>query len=299
MSNLREAGNTLQCGLSGVFGTGSDHCAFNFKNMSGGGFGLIEKNTVIPDTYQELADLRKTGKFTPFQGTVSMVFETAADQRKTYDSGVEVDATLGLITVTATFASGLMFNRVLASYRSQNRYKAIFWDAAGNILRYQDKNGIFKGYTLGRFSVDAPKIAAQGGEVGEQMVSMQLINREEFDRGVSFVDADQIDDSILELEGVNELVVSLNPVADGDATITGKIVSAWDSKLTNAALTEADLAITGATASAATVSAAGVLSITVTAVSTDDVITVALDGVVEDVDGRLFKSNVATTVVTV
>jgi hypothetical protein len=292
----------LECGQSGSFGTGLAHCKFDFDNMSGGGLGLLRTGTALPTDFTQasLLALQKAGNLIVIQNIFNVEDQSSDDQFETSESGREALATKGLFKYRVDFTNGAMFHKVLASLEGNNRWEVIMWDAAGNVDVRETANGEIRGYSTSHTTVARPT-KRSGGTTAKQSIIFQLSNRAQKDNQISYINADQLEVeniSFLELEGVNELKVTLNPVADGATTITGKIVSAWDSKLTNSALSQTDLAITGATASAATVSAAGVLSITVTAVSTDDVITVALDGVVEDVDGRLFKSNTAKVVVT-
>lgn len=301
MANINNIVNTLDC-TSGNLGAGLAHCRFDFDNMSGGGLGLLKTGTALPTdlTQASLLALQKTGNFKVIQNIFNVEDQSSDDQFETSASGVEALATKGLFKYRIDFTNGAMFHKVLASLEGNNRWEVIMWDAAGNVDVRETVSGEIRGYSTSHTTVGRPTMK-NGGTTAKQSIIFQFNNRSQKDNQISYINAEQLEAnnvSFLELEGINELKVSLDPVVDGATTITGRIVSAWDSKLTNSALTESDLAITGATASAATVSATGVLSITVTAVSTDDVITVALDGVVEDVDGRLFKSNVATTVVT-
>lgn len=298
MASLNNITNLIKCGLSGISGFATAHCKFNWNDMSGGAILLLRKNTELPEdiTLASLKELIKTGKAVFLKTIYSFEVATSENQEETSSGGQIAVATKGLYAFSFKFINGLFYDNALATLNSYNAWDVVFVDSSGNVL-YQNNNGKRKGFTSGM--VDATPIDFGAGAVTTKTgVRMQLINRREMDLNKVGIDANALDFSVLELEDVNQLEVSLNAVSDGDLAITGKIVSKWDSSLTSTEIDIADLTVTGATASAATVAENGTLNIVVSAVSTDDVITVGLNGVFEDTEGVLFKSNTSQVVVT-
>ncbi len=299
MATLTSITNKLSCGLSGLLGAGLAHCKFKWNDMAGGAVLLLKKGTELPSefTLPNITTLIKDGKAVFVKNHYSFEVQTSEDQKETSSGGIIAVATKGLYGFMFKYINGLLFDSVLASLNSYGAWDAIFFDSAGNGIYYTSNGGKRKGFTLGMLNA-TPIEFGSGATATKTGIEMQLINRAEMDKGLSVIDADTLDFSIFELEDVNQLEVSLDAVADGATSITGKIVSAWDSTLTSTEIDESALTITGATASAAIVDANGNLTITVTAVSTDDAISVALNGVFEDTEGVLFKSNTANVVVT-
>lgn len=299
MATLNSITNKLTCGLSGLLGAGLAHCKFKWNDMAGGAVLLLKKGTELPSdfTIANVTALIKSGKAVFIKNHYSFEVQTSEDQKETSSGGIVAVATKGLYGFMFKYINGLLFDTVLASLNSYGSWDAVFFDAAGNGIYYTSNSGKRKGFSLGMLNA-TPIEFGSGATATKTGIEMQLINRAEMDKGLSAIDSDVLDFSIFELEDVNQLEISLNAVADGDTAITGKIVSAWDGTLTSTEITEAALTVTGATATAATVDADGNLNITISAVSTDDAISVKLNGVFEDTEGLLFKSNTANLVVT-
>lgn len=299
MATLNSITNKLTCGLSGLLGAGLAHCKFKWNDMAGGAVLLLKKGTELPSdfTLANVTALIKSGKAVFVKNHYSFEVQTSEDQKETSSGGIIAVATKGLYGFMFKYINGLLFNNVLASLNSYGSWDVVFFDSAGNGIYYTSNSGKRKGFSLGMLNA-TPIEFGSGATATKTGIEMQLINRAEMDKGLSAIDSDVSDFSIFELEDVNQLEITLNAVADGDTAITGKIVSAWDGTLTSTEITEAALTVTGATATAATVDADGNLNITVSAVSTDDAISVKLNGVFEDTEGLLFKSNTANLVVT-
>ncbi|KQC33966.1 hypothetical protein AAU57_11975 [Nonlabens sp. YIK11] len=299
MALLTNIVNTLKCGLSGVFGAGLAHCKFIFKDMAGGAILLLKKGTQLPEdiTLDSLRALQVAGKLIVLKDPVSFEDQSGEDQVETFSSGVEVDATSGLYKLMFQFVNGLLFNNVLASLNSQGAYDVVLVDAGGNAIFYTSKSGVRKGFTLGRLK--ASKIAfASGATTNKTGIMMQLINRVEMDQGLSVIDASQLDFSLLELEGINQMEITLDAPADGAVSITGKLVSKWDGNLTVPSIALEDFTFTGVVPTAAVVGDDGTLTLTVPALSADQAITASINGVYTTTEGQLFKSNTAKVVVT-
>jgi hypothetical protein len=301
MALLTNIVGTALCSQAGVIGTGQGYFPFNFENLAGGGIGLLTRGTELPSdlNIQSTRALQKAGKLIVIKDTVAYEANNAEAQEETFDSGIRVTSTDGLLGFNFTFLKGTMYQRALASLNSQGNYETILFDSAGNILVRRTASGVVRGFSTGLVRAGLPTFST-GGSSEKQMLMLQWTNLSEYNKEVSYISADQLDFTFnADIDGINELKVSLNPVASGATTITGRIASLFDNTLTDASITEAALKVVGATASAATVSEDGVLSITVSAVSAEDKISVSLDGVYENSDnGMLFKSNTATVVVT-
>lgn len=293
--------NTLNCSLGQVLGTGLAHCKFDFENMSGGGVGILKKKTNLSEITDlaSIIALQKSGKLHVLNGVFSVEPQASENQRENSESGIEFLGTPGLAKYRVSFTNGIMFHRSLASFQSNRQYDIIMWDAAGNVLCRKDVQGNLRGYTVGQIESELPTMAS-GATGAKQSITFQWIIRSEFDKGVSFIDSDKLADegiSFLELDGVNELEITLNAPAAG-TTITGRIASAFDNTLVDTTLLPTDFSVNGAAPSAITINPDGTFSATVAAFVADDVLNVSLNGIVSNTDNVLYKSNTAKVVAT-
>lgn len=301
MANIADVLNTLSCSAGDVIGTGTAHCKFDFQNMSGGGIGFLKPKTALPTTLTQsaLIDLQKAGNLIVLKGIFSVEDQGSDDQFETSESGIEVLGTKGLMKYRVNFTNGVMYNRALASLESNRQYETIMWDASGSVLLRQDAQGNARGYSTGQITIARPTMAS-GGTAAKQSLVLQWTNSSEFNNNVAYLDAEKLANegiSFLELDGVNELEITLNAPAAG-TTITGRIASAFDNTLVDTTLLPADFLVNGVTPSAVTIAADGALSLTVAAFVADDVLNVSLNGIVANEDNVLYKSNTAKVVAT-
>lgn len=302
MANTSDLLNRLACTAGDVIGTGTAHCQFDFTNMSGGGVGLLTKGTPIPATITQsaLIDLQQQGRLIVLKGIFSVEDQGSDDQVETSSAGIEVLGTKGLMKFNVMFTNGIMYNRALSSLESNGRYETIMWDNAGNVLCRTDVNGAARGYTTGQILKGRP-VLAEGATAAKQSLSFQWTRISEFNDNVSYLNANDLaaeDISFLDLDGVNQMQISLNAVSSGATSVTGKLVSAFDSNLTDITLVADDFRVNGVAPSAITINADGTFDLTVTAVSTDDELLVSLNGIVKNQADVLYKSNTAKVVVT-
>lgn len=301
MADINTILNTFDCSTGAAVGTGTAHCKFNFTNMSGGGVGFLRKGVAIPSTLTQasLIALQQSGDLIILKGMFSIEDQGSDDQVETSESGIEVLGTKGLMKYMVSFTNGLMYQRALASLESNGRYETILFDSAGNVLCREDVNGNARGFTTGQILVGRP-VLASGATAAKQSLSFQWTRINEYNHNVSYLDAEKLEAEevdFLELDGVNEMNITLNPVANAATTITGTFLSAFDGKLTDTTLTDTDFVVNGVAPTAATINADGTFSLTVPAVATDDVLNVSLNGIVKNASDVLYQSKVATTVV--
>ena len=298
MANLSVISNLLNCGVSDAQGLGLAHCKFNFNDMAGGATLFLNRGTELPSdfTLASLRALQVAGKLKVASNPFSVEIQNADDQKETSSGGVTAVATKGLYGFMFKYVNGLLFDTALSSLNSQNAYDVVLIDSSGNALFATSKSGKRTGFSAGM--VNAMMIDfASGATTTKTGVEFQFTNREQMDNGKTFINSDEIDFSLLELNGVNQLQISLVAPADGATTVIGKIVSKYDGTLTSPELDLADFTIGGPTATAVTVNATGGLEITLGAVTAGQSVSAQITGVFEDTEGVLFKSNKATVVV--
>jgi len=299
--------NTFDCSTGAAVGTGTAHCKFNFTNMSGGGVGFLKKGVALPTdiTQASLIALQQSGDLIILKGMFSIEDQGSDDQVETSESGIEVLGTKGLMKYMVSFTNGVMYQRALASLESNGRYETILWDAAGNVLCREDVNGNARGFTTGQILVSRP-VLASGGTAAKQSLSFQWTRIKEYNDNVSYLDSEQLaaeDVDFLDLDGVNELEITLDPVIDLATSVTGNIVSAFDGKLTDTTLTDTDFLFVKngveEVFSSININQDGsfTLDLSPNDVSLDDVLELSLNGIVKNASDVLYKSNTAKTVV--
>lgn len=293
--------NAVNCGANGVLGTGLAGCRKDRKSVVA--LGLVTKGLKFTAEFSKdaLRDLQQSGDLIMLQGVVSFVDNTADDNIITREgSGEKVLAGKNPYEYTATFDNGVNFHKALNALESYRAYDMILFDVESNIWMTVTKAGEPKGFSLGMFN-QGKYMGSNGTDASSQTVTFQLINRAEIDERMSFVDGDQWDASYDEITGVNEVVVTLDAVADGSTTIS---LSAYllDKTHPVEGLLTGDFLLTrnGSTLSQTVTynSTTKKYVFTVTANTAADTLTASLNGIVLTTLDVLYKSNTATGVVT-
>lgn len=294
--------NTVNCGANGVLGTGLAGCRIDRKRV--GALGLVQKGFVFAEeiTKDYLRDLQKDGTLIMLQGVVSFEDSTADDNIITRPgSGIKVVAGKNPYEYAITFDNGINFHKALTSLSGYANYDLILFDVDNSMFFTVTKSGSAKGFTLGMFE-NGKYMGANGADASSQTITLQLIERAEIDERMSWITSDELDFSYTELTGVNEVLVTANPIVTASTSI---VVSAFllDKTHPVEGLLVGDFSVTrnGTTIvpSASVYNAATKkYTLTVTANTTADIVTVALKNIVLTLADVLYKSNTATVVVT-
>lgn len=302
--------NSVMCGAGDVLGTGTKNCKQDIKRVTT--LALIERGYTFVDgdinTLAGVKLLQQKGKAIILQGVVEIADNTADDNVITRTgSGEKIVAGKNPYEYTVTFDNGLAYHKALTTLSSYRGYDIVFFDAKGDVFFTQTKAGLYKGFTLGMFE-NGKYMMSNGADAASQSVSFQMINRLEFDERVSWIVSDNLDYNATEdLDGYNDASIVLAAPADAATSVTFSVKTSADNHLVSiSGLLLADLVYTvnGATVSPTLLTevSVGNYALTVPAVSAAEVITLALfdsaaNSYIADVDGALYKSNIATTVV--
>lgn len=299
---LEEQINKVDCSGSGVIGTGLAGCRIDRKRVTA--LGLLKKGFVFAEeiTKDYLRELQQDSTLIMLQGVVSFADNTADDNIITREgSGIKVVAGKNPYEYTATFDNGINFHKALTSLSSYEAYDLILFDVDNTLFGTTPKSGGLKGLTLGMFE-NGKYTGANGTDSASQTVMFQCINRIEWDSYAGWITNDNLDFIYTELTGVNEVLVSVDPIVTASTSI---VVSAFllDKTHPVEGLLVGDFSVTrngtalvpSAVAYNATTKK---YTLTVTANTTADVITVSLDGTILTLLDVLYKSNTATVIVT-
>lgn len=304
--------NSVNCGAGDVLGTGTKNCKEDIKRVTT--LGLVERGYKFADgdinTIAGLQLLQQKGKLIILQGVVEITDNTADDNIVTRaGSGEKVVAGKNPYEYTVTFDNGLAFHKALSALRSYRQYDIIFFDSKGDVFFTQTKAGEYKGFTLGMFE-NGKYMMSNGTDAASQSVAFQMINRLEFDERVSWIVSDNLDYNAEEdLDGYNDVNIAVTAPSNLGTTINIQVSTVADNHdVSIEGLDENDflVQVDGVTTAVSALAAGtnqGEYALTVPALSTGQAITVALfDSVnntyIINVDGILYKSNVASTVVT-
>ena len=294
--------NTVNCGANGVLGTGLAGCRIDRKRVTA--LGLVSKGfkfaQIIDKDY--MRSLQKDGTLIMLQGVVSFEDATADDNIITRaGSGIKVVAGKNPYEYNVTFDNGINFHKALTSLSGYNSYDLILFDVDNTMFMTVNKSNAPKGFTLGMFE-NGKYMGANGTDASSQTVSLQLIDRAEIDERSSWITSDQLDFSYGELDGVNEVIVSVNPIVTASTTI---VASAFllDKTHPVEGLLVADFLVTrnGVAITPSLVvynSTTKKYTLTVTANTTADIVTVSIKDTILTLADVLYKSNTATVVVT-
>ena len=294
--------NTVNCGASGVLGTGLAGCRQDRKRVTA--LGLVEKGFVFAQeiTKDYMRSLQEDGTLIMLQGVVSFEDSTADDNIITRaGSGIKVVAGKNPYEHTVTFDNGINFHKALTSLSGYGNYDLILFDVDNSMFFTVTKSGNPKGFTLGMFE-NGKYMGANGTDASSQSILLQLIDRAEIDERMSWITSSELDFSYAELTGVNEVLVSVDPIVTASTTI---LVSAFllDKTHPVEGLLVGDFSVirngVAVVPSAVTYSSTTKkYTLTVTANTTADVVEVSLNDIILTLADVLYKSNTVTVVVT-
>ena len=294
--------NTVNCGASGVLGTGLAGCREDRKRVTA--LGLVEKGFVFAQeiTKDYMRSLQEDGTLIMLQGVVSFEDSTADDNIITRaGSGIKVVAGKNPYEHTVTFDNGINFHKALTSLSGYGNYDLILFDVDNSMFFTVTKSGNPKGFTLGMFE-NGKYMGANGTDASSQSILLQLIDRAEIDERMSWITSSELDFSYAELTGVNEVLVSVDPIVTASTTI---LVSAFllDKTHPVEGLLVGDFSVirngVAVVPSAVTYSSTTKkYTLTVTANTTADVVEVSLNDIILTLADVLYKSNTVTVVVT-
>lgn len=294
--------NAVNCGASGILGTGLAGCRIDRKRVTA--LGLVQKGFKFAQEIDKdyMRQLQQEGKLIMLQGVVSFADNTADDNIITREgSGIKVVAGKNPYEYAVTFDNGINFHKALTSLSGFNAYDLILFDVDNSMFLTVTKSDEPKGFTLGMFE-NGKYMGANGTDASSQTITMQLTERAEIDERMSFITSNELDFSYDELTGVNEVILTVDPIITASTSI---VVSAYllDKTHPVEGLLVGDFAVTrnGSVITPSAVSYSSTTkkyTLTVTANTTADIVKVNLDGIVLTLADVLYKASEKTVVVT-
>lgn len=297
---LEDQINKVDCTGQGVLGTGLAGCRIDRDRVVA--LGLLSRGFKFAEeiTLDYMRELQTNGNLIMLQGVITFVDNTAEDTVITREgSGIKKVAGKMPYEYAATFDNGVNFHKALTALSSYEGYDIILFDVNNNLWLTSTKSGEYKGFTLGMFE-NGKYTGSNGTDSASETVTFQLSNRLEVDSLISWITNDNLDFTYDELQGVNEVKISVDPISAG----TTIVVDAYllDGTHSVDGLLFGDFSATkNGVASNPTVavqdSVTKKYTLTVPAMVATDVVTVSLNGIVLTTLGTLYKSNTATAIV--
>lgn len=300
--------NKVDCGQGALLGTGGKFCPIDIETPTV--LVAIEKGwKVAPAVDFNLAyvrELQQKGKAYVFAGVVGFTDNTAEDEMGTREATGEKYLTMkNPYDLSFTFDRGLYSYKALSKFESNSRYDYWIFDVQDNMFCALDSQGNLRGLdglilNVGKYGI---------GKENSQMMTIQ-IRRTSFDNDVAWITSANLDFSAQQdLDGYNDVTIEMTAPADGDTTVVFTVSANSNNKLVPLeGLAKEDLLLKadGSTVVIATLTAsttAGEYTATVpTLAAGDDLILQLFDSSLNadiiDLDGVLYKSNIATTIVT-
>jgi len=300
--------NKVSCGLAELLGTGLKFCKFDFRTPAV--IVLVQKGLkILPSDDFNLAyiqELQQLGKATVLKGVVDFADNTPDNDRGTRAATGKMFTTLKHPYMwTFTFDNGLNFYKAITKLDSNEQYDIILFDVKGDALLSMDNQGNGRGLDLGL--LDTGKYVI--GNENSQTITVQ-VDRQNFDNTVSWITNENLDfTAAQDLDGYNDVTIAMVAPANAATTVVFTVTATANNKLVPLeGLVIADLLyqVDGVTVvptlltPSPTVS--GQYTLTVASLSTGDVLTLklydaALPANIINMDGDMFKSNIATTTV--
>lgn len=307
MALISEIVNNLSCGAGSLMGTGTKFCPQDIKNPTVVVF--AEKGTKFApaDDFNlaALQELQQTGKIIVLNGVVSFTDNTPENETATREStGIKYGTMLPPYDVTFIFDNGVHFHKALTKLEGSKNYDIFIFDVKNDMFGAKDRQGNFRGLDCQYLGVGAYKM----GKENSQSLMVQF-SRSDFDNNVAWISNENLDFTAeQDLDGYNDVELTLTAPANLATTLAFKVYAVANNKkvpLTGLAIADLLLKVDNATVTPTLLTPGtedGDYTLTCPAFATGDEISLQLfDGTLNasiiNLDGTMYKSNVATTVV--
>lgn len=305
MGLISQIVNNLSCGSNEQLGTGTKFCPQDIENPTVVVF--AEKGTKIApaDDFNlaYLQDLQQKGQVVVLNGVVSFTDNTAENEVGTREStGIKYGTMLPPYDFTFVFDNGIQYYKALTKLEGSKNYDMFLFDVKNDMFGALDRQGNFRGLDCQYIGVGSYKI----GKENAQNLMVQL-SRTDFDNNVGFIANENLDFTAeQDLDGYNDIEITLTAPADTDTALDFKVYAKSNNKLVALnGLVKEDLLlkVDGVTIPITSLASSdGNYSALVSAFSTGDAVSLQLydsakNASIINLDGTMYKSNVATTVV--
>jgi len=300
--------NVIDCSAAGAVGTGSLGCKKDMERAKA--LGLLNPDYIFDPAVtfnKELIDeLQLIGDLVILPGVESFVWSTPENSYFTREASGDKSLQQRFpYEATATFDNGIDFQAALDSVSGKGNYALIVFDANDVAWMTETVSGDVKG-----FSLSVHQVGNYQGNDGQTQSSetffLQFKNRSEIDRRPVAVKMPDVSSD--ELDGINDIGITISPLANGGTTLTWKPLLGDNSHLVKGLAISNYLFADNATPFTPTSlvynDANKTASVTIPSAVTGHAITIRTNTVspastvTQATTGAKYKSNLATVIVT-
>lgn len=250
MSNLKSIAGKNGCGNSRSIATGKAGCQISFGTPTHAI--RLRKGTIIPSTtIFNLAFLVSLVQ----QGIATPVMDATAFERLSGEDGVSTTAdtterlnVLGLPKYKLTFQEGHEFYRQMAKLTGFKNSDWLIIDDSGNMKIAINSKGDFVGFTAGQVIAEQVMEKVQGGDGESKSMTIQFINRNQWDSNYTILTQQQSQIEWEEVAGANPVEIlfkSVPSALDTTIVISTLLASDKDSHVEGALVTDFKVTVDG------------------------------------------------------
>ena len=226
MATLKSIAGKNGCGGDGSIATGKKGCQIPFGTPKHAI--RLTKGTVIPSTTEftlsYVLSLIAAGKAIVVMSATAFERLSGEDAMSTTSEGIESLNVLGLPKYKLTFQEGHEFYRQLSKLTGYKNSDWLIIDDSGNMKIALNSNNDFVGFTAGQVNSEMVMEKVSGGDAESKSLTIQFINRKQWDQNYTIVKNEQLGFDWEEVDGANP--VNLELITVPTATDTEIVFSA-------------------------------------------------------------------------
>jgi len=217
LQELLDSLNVVNCDGGDIFGTGQAGCKFDWNRIR-----TIEVTRVgfkyEGKSLEYIQQEQQKGNIIILQNIDSFLDATADPNIITREgSGLKYVPGENPYEFNVTFDNGVNFWKALRKLNSNGEYAVALYDTEGNKIFTQTKSGTVRGFNTGMFFT-GKYVGKNGATATGQVLTFQIRDFKDMDNQV-WITSDELDYSPDELDGVNDVVITLDPVVVGATSL--------------------------------------------------------------------------------
>jgi hypothetical protein len=226
MDNLQTIAGKNGCGKE-VAQTGKLGCQIEFATPMH--LFKFKKGLVVPATTvltkAYLDNLIQVGKMNPIVDASSFEDLSSEDTMSTNTKGIERLNLQGLAKYKFMYEEGHEFYKELAKITSFKNDDFWIGDEFGNLKIAINSDGDFVGFSAGQVLSMMTKTKVMGGDAESKSLTVQFLNRKQWDENYTIVTTEQLGFDLIEVQGVNPVELEMTAVpTNTDTVLTFKAV---------------------------------------------------------------------------
>ncbi len=187
---------------------------------------VVPADTVFDKVYIDTQT--QLGNFIPVMEADSFEELSSEDTFSTNSRGVDRLSTPGLPKYKLTYQSGHEFYKQISKLTSFKSLDWIWGDGEGNWRLGVNSNGDFVGYSAGQTTAMMTKTKVQGGDPESKSITVQMLDREQWDRNYAILARASLTFSPSDIGGVNGVEIIVQPITPLSVTAEIQVLLSAD-----------------------------------------------------------------------